>query len=83
MEKHAKVSLVICLSFLLDCLFSYYLPAFYVLFKKIRMSVLSSLKTRGEAESFYTWSGDTNGFKISDIDQLILALILRFGVILV
>ena len=54
MERHAKVSLVICLSFLLDCLFSYYLPAFYVLFKKIRMSVLSSLKTRGEAESFYT-----------------------------
>ena len=45
------------------------------------------LKTRGEAESFYTsaWKYTTatflNSFKISDIDQLILALIFRFGVI--
>ena len=50
-------------------------------------SVLSGLKTRGEAESFYTWkymiASFLSGFKISDIDELILALMFRTGVILV
>ena len=38
----------------------------------------------GEAESFKTsyYKSFLNGFKISDTDQLILALIFRFGVIL-
>ena len=31
----------------------------------------------------YTTASFLNGFKISDIDQLVLALIFRFGVILV
>ena len=49
---------------------------------KTNRSVLLGLKTRGEAESSTTASFLV-GFKISDIDQLILALIFRSGVILV
>ena len=43
---------------------------------------LSGLKTVGFASSFlYTAASFLNSFKTSDIDQLILALRFRFGVI--
>ena len=57
------------------------------MFKKSSMSVLSGLKTQGKANNFQTWQYTTANFfiyfKVYSIDQLILALILRFGVILV
>ena len=57
------------------------------MFKKTSMSVLSGLKTQGKANNFQTWQYTTVNFfiyfKVYSIDQLILALISRFGVILV
>ena len=58
---------------------------FYWIVKKMSRSVLSGLKTLGEFLHLIIRHCDFffNRLNISDIDQLILALILRFGVILV
>ena len=60
-----------------------------VLFKKTSRSVLSGFKNRGEAESFFKHDNTrlqvfrTASKSLISIDQLILALIFRFGVYLV